>query len=551
MKNIYSLILLFTIMVSGCSQDEVVKEQPSPSEPLIFTASFEDKNSRTYLNEDEHLCWTANDLISIFAANTYNQKYEFQGKTGANSGDFEAVTSNSYQTGNDLSRHYAIYPYNSSSTITENGVITATLPAEQSYAVKSFGLGANTMVAATADKNDKFLKFKNVGGYLELNLYGNDVTVKSITLQGNSSEKIAGSATITPVYNGNPTVEMANNATNTITLDCGEGVKISSTAETATAFWMVIPPTTFEEGFTITITDVNDNEFTKSTSKNIEIERNVIQAMAAFEVKMVTPMGDITDPSKVVKGDYAMIDGSFISKNVTLNNKQKNNVAGIVFWIADDESNATLSTDVVMNKDFPNCTHGLIVALKDISSSRIVWQGTEELYESVSDVFQVQNDEYNPEKSDYLAIKSGIGTTRISGYNNTKVIKAYNKYCLNNNKTDYVVKPVEYLYEFEENNPAPINSTGWYIPSVREIHMLCYKDVNQVWGLYGVDTRDLVNGLLAKLSAEKIKTDFYYFSSSECNDNPATGAFSITFSNGQLTYSRKHYISYVRAICAF
>lgn len=285
MKNIYSLILLFTIMVSGCSQDEEVKEQPSPSEPLIFTASFEDKNSRTYLNEDEHLCWTANDLISIFAANTYNQKYEFQGKTGANSGDFEAVTSNSYQTGNDLSRHYAIYPYNSSSTITENGVITATLPAEQSYAVKSFGLGANTMVAATADKNDKFLKFKNVGGYLELNLYGNDVTVKSITLQGNSNEKIAGSATITPIYNGNPTVEMANNATNTITLDCGEGVKISSTAETATAFWMVIPPTTFEEGFTITITDVNDNEFTKSTSKNIEIERNVIQSMSAFEVE--------------------------------------------------------------------------------------------------------------------------------------------------------------------------------------------------------------------------------------------------------------------------
>ena len=272
-------------MVSGCSQDEVVKEQPSPSEPLIFTASFEDKNSRTYLNEDEHLCWTANDLISIFAANTYNQKYEFQGKTGANSGDFEAVTSNSYQTGNDLSRHYAIYPYNSSSTITENGVITATLPAEQSYAVKSFGLGANTMVAATADKNDNFLKFKNVGGYLELNLYGNDVTIKSITLQGNSNEKIAGSATITPVYNGNPTVEMANNATNTITLDCGEGVKIGSTAETATAFWMVIPPTTFTSGFTITITDVNGNEFIKSTSKNITISRNVIKPMTAFKIE--------------------------------------------------------------------------------------------------------------------------------------------------------------------------------------------------------------------------------------------------------------------------
>lgn len=272
-------------MVSGCSQDEVVKEQSSSSEPLVFTASFEENKSRTYLNEDEHLRWNAKDLISIFATNTYNQKYEFQGETGANSGDFKAVTSSSYPTGNELSRHYAIYPYNSSTTISENGAISATLPAEQSYAVKSFGLEANTMVASTADKNDRFLKFKNVGGYLEFNLYGNNVTVKSITLQGNSNEKIAGSATITPTYNGNSTVVMANNATNTITLDCGDGVSIGSTEGAATAFWMVVPPTTFEDGFTINITDINGNTFTKSTSKSIKIERNVIQSMNAFEVK--------------------------------------------------------------------------------------------------------------------------------------------------------------------------------------------------------------------------------------------------------------------------
>lgn len=548
MKNILSIMFLFALLASSCSEDELVKNQSANS--LKFTASFEEDESRTYVEEGNLLRWTAGDQISLFVANTLNQQYQFEGKTGANSGYFNKI-GNSFGTGNDLNRHYAVYPYASDIEITENGVITATLPSKQSYAENSFGLGANTMVAVTKNTDDTYLKFKNVGGYLKLQLYGDDVTVKSITLQGNSNEKIAGTATITATYGGEPTVSMANDATESITLDCREGVTIGSTVETATAFWMVVPPTTFEEGFTITVTDVNDKEFTKSTSKNIEIERNVIQSMNAFEVKMVTPMGDITDPSKVVKGDYAMIDGTFISKNATLNNEQKKNVAGIVFWIEDDESNATLSTDVVMNKDFPNCTHGLIVALKDISSSRIVWQGTEELYESVSDVFQVQNDEYNPEKSDYLAIKSGIGTTRISGYNNTKVIKAYNNYCVNNKKTDYVVKPVEFLNEFEENNPAPINSTGWYIPSVREIHMLCYKDVNQVWGLYGVETRDLVNSLLDKLSAEKIKTEFYYFSSSECNDNPATGAFSIIFSNGQLLYSRKHYNSYVRAICAF
>lgn len=286
MKKLYSLILLFTILVSGCSQDEMLKEQPSSSESLIFTASFENNTTRTYLNENEHLRWNANDLISVFAANTYNQKYEFQGETGANSGDFEAVTGSSYPTGNELSCHYAIYPYNSSTTITENGVITATLPAEQSYAVKSFGLEANTMVAATADKNDHFLKFKNVGGYLELLLYGDNVTVKSITLTGNNNEKLAGTATITSTYSGDPTISMSNEATKNITLDCGEGIKIGTSTETATAFWLVVPPTTFESGFTITVTDINGGKFTKSTSKSIEIERNVIQPMSAFEVEI-------------------------------------------------------------------------------------------------------------------------------------------------------------------------------------------------------------------------------------------------------------------------
>ena len=136
-------------------------------------------------------------------------------------------------------------------TISQSGVITATLPAEQSYAENSFGQGDNAMVAVTKNTDDTFLKFKNVGGYLELWLYGEDVTVKSITLTGNNEEKLSGTATITSTYGSEPTISMANNATPTITLNCGEGVKIGTSAETATAFWLVVPPTTFESGFTI------------------------------------------------------------------------------------------------------------------------------------------------------------------------------------------------------------------------------------------------------------------------------------------------------------
>lgn len=325
MKKIYQLLALFTLLVSGCSQDEVIKNQSSSSNSLIYTASFEGSESRTYLNEDGYLRWTANDQISIFGANTYNQQYKFTGETGANSGTFEKV-SGSYATGTDLSNHYAIYPYNYQTKISETGVITTTIPSEQTYAVNSFGLGDNTMVAVTADKNDTFLKFKNVGGYLELKLYGDNVKIKSIKMEGNSNEKLAGNATITPVYGGTPSITLANDATETITLDCGEGVTISSTAETATTFLLVVPPTTFESGFTIKITDINGSTFTKSTSNKIIVERNMIQPMAAFEVETVEtiPNNQIwytSNNGNIVTPFATDVFGANIKSNVYKNGK--------------------------------------------------------------------------------------------------------------------------------------------------------------------------------------------------------------------------------------
>ena len=285
MKKYLSFILPLALFVSGCSQEESLNKQTESLDGRTFTASFEEGKSRTYLEEEKYLRWTADDRISIFDGNTYNQQYKFDGETGANAGSFTPISK--YATGNALPKNYAVYPYAEGTSIKESGVMTVTLPAEQTYAENSFGLGANTMVAVTEDTDDTFLKFKNVGGYLKLQLYGKDVTVKSITLQGNSNEKIAGKATLTPVYGGEPTTTMTDEATQTITLDCGEGIALNESAENAKAFWLVVPPTTFAEGFTITVTDVNGGEFTKTTSKSIAIERNNVQPMKAFEVELI------------------------------------------------------------------------------------------------------------------------------------------------------------------------------------------------------------------------------------------------------------------------
>ena len=287
MKNLVSFIcLLPLLLVSGCSEEEVLKNDSTSAsgEGRTFTTSFEQNGSRTYLENGLYSRWTEGDRISLFDGNTLNREYKFDGKTGDNTGTF-SIVNNKYGTGSYLSTNYAIYPYSGDVKITDSGVITATLPALQHYAENSYGLGNNTMVAVTHNVYDTFLKFKSVGGCLKLQFYGNDVTIKSITLTGNNGEKIAGKADIIAAYDKAPVVTMAEDATTSITLDCGEGVKANSTQEGATTFWIALPPVTFKKGFTATVMDVDGKVFTQTTSKELTIERNVVNPMAAVEVK--------------------------------------------------------------------------------------------------------------------------------------------------------------------------------------------------------------------------------------------------------------------------
>ena len=77
---------------------------------------------------------------------------------------------------------------------------------------------------------------------------------------------------------------MANDASTSITLDCGaNGVKVGSTWEEATTFWMAVPPTVFEKGVTLTITDIKGNETIQTTEDQVVIERNMANRTTLFK----------------------------------------------------------------------------------------------------------------------------------------------------------------------------------------------------------------------------------------------------------------------------
>ena len=281
MRRIALYFGIAAALVASCSVQEKEFETVKLGSGKVF-ASFEqpavEEGTRVYVNEDLYLRWNADDRISLFNKSTVNQEFVFTGETGDASGEFREVDNGGSATGATIQYVVALYPYQSSASIGGSG-LSLTLPAEQAYAEKSFGPGANTMISLGADDN---LQFKNLCGFLKVRLYGG-ASVNSVTLKGNNGEKIAGKASVSMATDGNATIAMAENASTEITVTCAEPVALGATAEESVDFWFAVPPVTFSKGFTVTV-NCDGGVFEKSTDKSITIKRNYLSKMAPVDV---------------------------------------------------------------------------------------------------------------------------------------------------------------------------------------------------------------------------------------------------------------------------
>ena len=275
----------------------------------------------------------------------------------------------------------------------------------------------------------------------------------------------------------------------------------------------------------------------------------------------------------VKKGDYIYQDGTTSDGGLRLiyadgtmvttpekpqpKNDDANPVVGIVFWTPSETTPQTgrntparLTDDLIMSDEHPDCTRGLAVALTDATyngSEIMHWQDSKE---SVAD-FQGSDNFSHGSKRNFKSIASGKGAGElinyILGYQNTVVLRAYNTYCQTNDKSDYIVKPVAAIDDFNDTNPAPDNSTGWFLPSPKELHILCYKDVDDIVNNSGTATRDIINSSLTAVGGDGLK-DMFYWSSGENRDNTA---WSVGLGNGSVSYGNKNYNYYVRLVFAF
>ena len=288
------LLFMFAIVAFAACEQAPIEEQSAirPDVPDTITVGFEGDETRIQLNASQKTVWTKGDQVSVFYKSYDNLKFEFEGNTGDRNGTLKRV--GGQHNGQTMDDVVVVYPYSADYMITlSEGCVNATIPSTQTYLKGSYGVGDNLMIARSSFNQ---FSLKSVCGWLKIQLTGDGEVIERITFRGNDGEQVAGlvyvdattaEATLATAMNNSDdnsqldgTLVLDDSTYTEVILDCGEGVALG---KNATAFYIALPPQTFEKGFTVEIEDTEGYVMEQSTDKALLIERNHIQPMAALE----------------------------------------------------------------------------------------------------------------------------------------------------------------------------------------------------------------------------------------------------------------------------
>jgi len=257
--------------------------------------------------------WYKDDRVSIFYDDTYNHQYKFLGRDGNTAGEFEVIPRSGYTTAQPLETgySYSIFPYNYDNACDTEGKLTVVIPEKQEYYSPEDdyrGIGARLLMVAVDVTGEQEFVYKHVGCYIGVRLMGDGVSVKSITLRGNNSETIAGYPIVQFDENQDPVMHFDprdRDNSKSITMELSDPVELNM--DDYTYFWLIVPPITFEEGFTLTVEDSEGGSFVKEYSSSVTLKRKAFYTLSLT----VDPSG-----AEAVAVESVSLDPEELSLNV-------------------------------------------------------------------------------------------------------------------------------------------------------------------------------------------------------------------------------------------
>ena len=299
MKRHHYFIIATVMGISvlyGCQGNEF--EEKLGNGLKTFNANVEamGSTSRTQLVNGHKFGWCAGDIIMVYDGTDIAKCYKLlDAYECKQSGKFRELTfEEEYRlteegyiasgSGNTFEGVIATYPFYEYSRPIEKVddstfMVEWYFPRVQEYRHEEH---YELPMIALGNNDSSTLSFKNLGGLLRLSLKG-DCSISRIRLSGNSPVFLSGVGCV--YINDNVTVQMdtfQEGATSTdIVLECND---VPLYTDWETTFLIAVPPTEFETGFTITITDSNGNIYTKKTDKRQAIGRSQILSMPCIYV---------------------------------------------------------------------------------------------------------------------------------------------------------------------------------------------------------------------------------------------------------------------------
>jgi len=247
--------------------------------------------TKTTLSQDGsvyHILWSEGDKIGVYVDGQATPA-EYLLKTGAGTKEatFEGVGKGKAYT--------ALYPYDMCGRL-QDGQLSFTLPAVQSYSLRTFAANSYPMLGSGADG---ILSFRNLCAVLKLSLKGLG-KVNQIVFTANSPDvRVSGPARVSVANTAEPAMQMLAEGSSSVTLEA----QVLLDPDTATDFYLVLPPQTYSGGFSIEI-KTPTGSMHKSTDSDIVLNRSELRGIK----EMTVVPENAVDPAAGLSGSGSEMD---------------------------------------------------------------------------------------------------------------------------------------------------------------------------------------------------------------------------------------------------
>lgn len=259
--------------------------------------------------------------------------------------------------------------------------------------------------------------------------------------------------------------------------------------------------------------------------------------------------GAVTEETRALQeGDFYMKDGGILPQSDvtgTMPDNDKRNCLGVVFWVGEKSSSVLRNHwtyedkrgDRLLMHEHPECTHGLVVALKDAAN------GQKKSWSNSTDKIWDWLYSYTPATDEQKAEKDRIrNSSDFFGYNASRRIQWWRDYA---GKTTEAYNAVE---QYAKDNAIPPACSGWYFPGDNEMGYMAVGTLDYT----EEDNRmsEKLNTQFEKAGGDKFKTDWYWSSTENVSGEKSYCVKFDDTQNDRYLYDKTS-SCYVRAVLAF